>query len=93
MYHIETATPLDAGRIRLSYRDGFAGDINVARLIEAGGVFSFLRDPAHFSKVLIGEDGRWLYWVDPDGDEVDLCADALRYEAEQRPVDDMAAAE
>ena len=92
-YNIASAIPLGARRIRLRYRDGFEGDISVARFIEAGGVFSFLRDPAQFSKVLIGEDGRWLYWVDPEGDEVDLCADALRYEAEERAVDAMAAAE
>ncbi len=93
MYHIETATPLDAGRIRLRYRDGFEGEVTVARLIEAGGVFAFLHDASQFAKVQIGEDGRWLYWVDPDGDEVDLCADALRYEAEQHAVDELAAAE
>ena len=92
-YHIETATPLDSWRLRLRYRDGFEGEVALRHLIEADGVFSFLRDTSQCATVQIGEDGRWLYWTDPDGDEVDLCADALRHEAEARAVKKMAAAE
>jgi hypothetical protein len=42
-----------------------------------GGVFAFLADPAAFNAVAVGERGRTLVWRDPEGDEIDLCADAL----------------
>jgi hypothetical protein len=93
MYHIETATPLDEGRIKLRFRDGFEGEVSVRPLIQKAGVFAFLDDVARFRDVRIGEDGRWIYWYDSEGDEVDLCADALRFEAEARAVDALAAAE
>lgn len=93
MYQIQTATPLDGNRIRLRYRDGFEGEVSVRRLVEVGGVFAFLREPEQFGRIMLGEDGRWIYWIDPAGDTIDLCADALRYEAEERAVDDLAAAE
>jgi len=93
MYQIETATPLDGSRVRLRYRDGYEGEVSLRHLVDEEGVFSFLRDPAQFARLMIGEDGRWLYWVDPEGDQIDLCADALRYEAEERTVEDLAAAE
>jgi len=93
MYHIEAASPLDRGRIGLRFRDGFVGEVSILNLIETGGVFGFLSDPEQFRKLDVGEDGRWLYWTDPAGDQIDLCADALRYEAEERAVEQMAAAE
>jgi len=93
MYHIETATPLREGRIKLRFRDGFEGEISVHPLIQAGGVFAFLDDVGRFREVQVGEDGRWIYWHDPEGDEVDLCADALRFEAEERAVSALIAAE
>ena len=93
MYHIEAATPLDEAQIRLRFRDGFEGEVSVRSLIERGGVFAFLKDPARFQELRIAEDGRWIYWQDLEGDQVDLCADALRFEAEARAVDALAAAE
>jgi hypothetical protein len=93
MYHIDNATPLKGGRVRLRYRDGYEGEVNLRHLIDENGVFSFLRNPDQFAQVMIGEDSRWLYWIDSEGDQIDLCADALRHEAEEHTVDGLAAAE
>jgi hypothetical protein len=40
-------------------------------------MFAFLTDPTAFDAVAVGPRGRTLVWRDPEGDEIDLCADAL----------------
>jgi Protein of unknown function (DUF2442) len=74
---IQNAAPLPAGRIRLTWDDGSESVVDLAPLLAKGGVFAFLADPAAFNAVAVGERGRTLVWRDPEGDEVDLCADAL----------------
>jgi hypothetical protein len=93
MYHIENAEALADACIALRFRDGFEGQVSIEHLIASGGVFAFLADADRFKQLHIGEDGRWLYWEDPAGGEVDLCADALRFEAETVAVDALTAAE
>ena len=93
MYHIDKATPLDGHRMSLRFSDGFEGEVSLATEISNGGVFAFLAEKARFREIRIGEEGRWIFWTDPDGDEIDLCADALRYEAEERAVQKLVAAE
>jgi len=51
--------------------------VDLAPVLAKGGVFAFLREPAAFDAVAVGPRGRILVWRDPEGDEIDLCADAL----------------
>jgi Protein of unknown function (DUF2442) len=51
--------------------------VDLTLVLASGGAFAFLRDPAAFNTVTVGARGRTLVWQDPEGDEVDLCADAL----------------
>jgi hypothetical protein len=51
--------------------------IDLTPVLANGGVFAFLTDPAAFNTVAVGARGRTLFWRDPEGDEIDLCADAL----------------
>ena len=74
---IRSADPLPASRIRLVWGDGSNSVVNLAPLLAKGGVFAFLSEPATFNAVAVGERGRTLVWHDPQGDEIDLCADAL----------------
>ncbi len=74
---IQTAEPLPASRIRLVWDDNSDSVVDLAPVLAKGGVFTFLTDPAAFNAVAIGARGRTLVWRDPEGDEVDLCADAL----------------
>ncbi len=74
---IQSAEPLSLGRIRLVWGDGSELVVDLAPLLAKGDVFAFLADPAAFNAVTVGERGRTLIWRDPEGDEIDLCADAL----------------
>ena len=49
--------------------------------------FLFSKILSNFARVMLGEDARWLYRSIHDGDQIDLCTDALRYEAEEHMVD------
>ena len=74
---IQSAEPLPAGRLRLVWGDGTESVVDLTPVLAKGGVFAFLTDPAAFNAVTLGERGRTLLWRDPEGDEIDLCADAL----------------
>jgi hypothetical protein len=82
MHTIKAADALPGCRVRLTFEDGFQGVVDLAAIAARGGVLSVLAiDPAGFA---ISEHGRALVWGDADGDEVDLCADALRQMAEEQ---------
>jgi len=72
---IETARPLAGYRIRLRFADGTEGVADLSSLVSHGGVFAALA--ADFGALRIIEHGRALAWHDAEGDDVDLCADAL----------------
>jgi hypothetical protein len=72
--------------LRLTFDDGFAGEVDFSGTIAEGGVMTALRDPDFFAKVQIGERGRSIGWLTEDGDELDFCADALRFQAEEQVV-------
>lgn len=74
---IQTAQALPGNRIRLVWGDGSQSVVDLGPVLAKGGVFAFLRDPAAFDAVAVGPRGRTLVWRDPEGDEIDLCADAL----------------
>ncbi len=77
--------------LRLTFNDGFVGDVDFTDVIGRGGVMALLRDLSVFSRVEIGEHGRSLGWVDEHGDDIDFCADALRFQAEETVVRERAA--
>src|SRR5438105_2294692 len=77
--------------LRLTFDDGFAGDVDFSETIAGGGVMTLLGDPAVFTRVKIGDGGRSLGWVDTHGEDVDFCADALRFKAEEQVVRERAA--
>jgi len=63
--------------MRLVWGDGSESTVDLAPILAKGGVFAFLTDPTAFNAVAVSEHGRTLVWRDPEGDEIDLCADAL----------------
>ena len=82
MHRIVAVEPLPDHRLRLSYEDGYVGEVDLAYTRPQGGITAFIRDPDVFETVRISESGHALAWGDPDeGDGVDMCADALRLQA------------
>ena len=74
---IRTAEWVGAQRFRLRFTDGAAGIMDLApELGDDPGMLAVIRDrPAD---VTVAQGGRALLWIDDGGNEVDLCADALR---------------
>lgn len=85
------AVPSGGFRVRLTYSDGFVGEVDFADTVARGGIFSFMRAPERFATVSIARAGTALLWVDDVGDDIDFCADALRMKAEANVVRSMAA--
>ncbi len=80
LHRIVAAEMLPALRLRLQFDDGFQGVASLAEMVQAGGVLTAISDkPFEFSVI---ENGRAVAWKHADGDDVDLCADALRRFAE-----------
>jgi hypothetical protein len=77
--------------LRVTFDDGFAGEVDFSETIAGGGVMAALRDPAVFARAKIGDGGRSLGWLDAQGEVVDFCADGLRFKAEEQVVRDRAA--
>ena len=84
---IQSAEPLAESRIRLVWGDGAEAVVDLAPVLAKGGVFALLREPAAFKAVAVGPRGRTLVWHDAEGDEIDLCADALWQLAHQGEIE------
>jgi hypothetical protein len=81
----QTIVSVDADNppvVVLTFADGYQATLNLQRLLNIGKVFAPLRDPDFFRTAHPGSAGSSLEWITPDGDEIDLCADTLRMEAE-----------
>ena len=74
---IQSAKPLPHNRIKLAWGDGSESVVHLGPVLAKCDVFAFLHDPAAFKAVAVGPRGRTLVWPDAEGDEIDLCADAL----------------
>jgi hypothetical protein len=74
---IREAKPLAGLSVEITWEDGEVSVLSLHQTIGKGGVFAPLVDPKVFGQVKVGEGGRWLEWPG----EVDICADALWYQA------------
>ena len=74
---IREARPLTDFSVRITWDEGEVSVLSLRETVAKGGVFAPLRDPEVFRQFKIGEGGRWLEWPG----EVDICADALWYQA------------
>ena len=86
-----SAEPLGDYRLRLTYSDGFIGEVNFADTVAEGGIFAFMQDKERFKTVQVAHNGSALLWIDDEGDDIDFCADAQRLIAEASAVKTMAA--
>ena len=83
-YRIQSVTTdIDRRAVVMTWDDGSLTTKYMGPLIAGKRVFKPLADPALFATVAVINNGRALAW----GDDIDLCADALWYEAhpEQNP--------
>ncbi len=77
-HHIlSVAVDADRRTVTVGWDDGSNSIKHMGPLIAAKRIFRPLADPTLFAAVRIIQDGRAIAW----GDDIDLCADALWFEA------------
>lgn len=60
---------LDGTRLRLWFRDGSVGEIDLAEIVEFTGIFEPLNDPEFFKQVRINPEAGCIEW--PNGADLD----------------------
>ena len=82
---IASVSPVMFGVLKLTWTDNYEGVVDLRPLLANGDVFEFLRaSPERFMDVRLGEHGHRIYWIDDEGDEIDLGAESLRRDAERQ---------
>lgn len=56
------ARPLKGYVVHLCFEDGVAGDVDFSYLLDYGGVFEPLRDPAFFAQLSLDAEGDTIVW-------------------------------
>ncbi|KQT52624.1 MULTISPECIES: DUF2442 domain-containing protein [unclassified Aureimonas] len=79
-YRIQQAHALDNHRLRIVWTDGLTGTVDFERFMRTVPIYAALHDPAVFRDVRLYEYGHSIYWMGPDGCEIDICPDVLRAE-------------
>jgi Protein of unknown function (DUF2442) len=82
---MQSAEPVIYGVVKIVWKDGFEGIVDLRPLLTKGEMFEFLRlTPARFNDLKLEEHGHKIYWLDDQGDEIDFGADSLRQRAERQ---------
>jgi hypothetical protein len=82
---MQSAEPVIYGVVKIVWKDGFAGMVDLRPLLAKGEMFDFLRKtPARFDELKLEDHGHKIYWLDDQGDEIDFGSDSLRQRAERQ---------
>lgn len=74
------ARPLDAYEVHVRFEDGTTADVDLSYLLEYGGVFEPLRDPAYFVQLRADVEAGTIVWPN----DADIAPDTLYARAQQR---------
>jgi hypothetical protein len=82
---MHSAEPVIFGVVKIVWKDGFAGVVDLRPLLAKGEMFEFLRSsPTRFDDLKLEEHGYKIFWLDDQGDEIDFGSDSLRQRAERQ---------
>ena len=82
---MQSAEPVIFGVVKIVWKDGFAGVVDLRPLLTRGEMFEFLRaNPARFDVLKLEEHGYKIFWLDDQGDEIDFGSGSLRQRAERQ---------
>ena len=82
---MHSAEPVIFGVVKIVWKDGFAGVVDLRPLLAKGEMFEFLRArPDRFDDVKLEEHGYKIFWLDDQGDEIDFGSESLRQRAERQ---------
>ena len=72
------------GVLKIVWKDGYEGVVDLRPMIDRGNIFEHLKNPETFRRFTVEECGHSLGWVIDDGTEIDFGADTLRAKAENQ---------
>lgn len=72
------------GVLKIVWRDGYEGVVDLRPAIDRGRIFTYLQDAANFRKLKVDEHGHSIGWLNDAGEEIDFGADNLRAKAENQ---------
>ena len=82
---MHSAEPVIFGVVKIVWKDGFAGVVDLRPLFAKGEMFAFLHaSPSRFDDLKLEEHGHKIFWLDDQGDEIDFGSDSLRQRAERQ---------
>jgi hypothetical protein len=67
------AAPLEGYVVRLRFEDGTTGDVDLAYLVQYGGVFKPLGDPRYFREMRVDREAGTIVWPN----EADIAPETL----------------
>jgi hypothetical protein len=80
-----SAEPVIFGVVKIVWKDGFAGVVDLRPLLAKGEIFEFLRtSPARFDGLKLEDHGYKIFWLDDQGEEIDFGTASLRQRAERQ---------
>ena len=71
---VTAAAPLGGYRLRVTFADGFTGEIDLSALVGRGPIYEPLRDVAFFQRVKVSPEWGVLEWAE----DLELSPGALR---------------
>jgi len=74
------AQSLDGCTVHVRFEDGTMADIDLSYLLDYGGVFEPLRDPAHFAQFHADAEAGTIVWPN----DADIAPETLYAHAQQR---------
>ncbi len=74
------AQPLAGYKVRVRFEDGTTADVDLSRLLDYGGVFEPLRDPAYFAQLRADTEAGTIVW--PNG--ADIAPETLYAQSQSR---------
>jgi hypothetical protein len=82
---MQSAEPVIFGVVKIVWKDGFSGVVDLRPLLAKGEMFEFLRvTPARFDELKLEDHGHKIYWLDDAGDKIDFGSESLRQRAERQ---------
>ena len=82
---MSSAEPVIFGVVKMVWKHGFTGIVDLRPLLAKGEMFEFLRaNPARFDDLKLEDHGHKIFWLDDQGDEIDFGSDSLRQRAERQ---------
>ena len=82
---MHSAEPVLFGVVKIIWKDGFAGIVDLRPMLAKGEMFNFLRvNPVRFDDLKLEEYGHTIFWLDDDSEEIEFGSDSLRRRAERQ---------